>query len=244
MQETAFRNFHPSGIGAGGAPRLVLDGRPQTLAVDVAGRQWRLERAADLEELWQSMTEAGDAFEDERLPYWTELWPSSLVLAEWLSLCAGRIRGRPCLDLGCGLGLTAQVGQWLGARVAGMDYEAEALRFAARNARRNRVPQPAWLLMDWRHPALRAGSMDCIWGGDIMYEKRFVSPVLRFLAHALAPGGAVWVAEPGRTVYDAFLHALSAFGFQGRRVHAGQVRVIHDAPVTVTVHIWELSRQA
>ena len=245
MQEPVCKNVSSGSRGSAAVnQRLLLDGRPRTLAVDVAGRQWQLERAADLEELWQAMTEDGDAFDDERLPYWTELWPSSLVLSEWLSRCAARIQGRTCLDLGCGLGLTAQVGQWLGARVVGMDYEAEALRFAAHNARRNRVAQPAWLLMDWRRPALRADSMDCIWGGDIMYEKRFVSPVLRFLEHALAPGGTAWVAEPGRTVYDAFLHALSTFGFEGRRVHSGEVRVIYDTPVTVTVHIWELGRPA
>lgn len=113
-----------------------------------------------------------------------------------------------CLDIGCGLGLTAMVGQWLGAKMTAMDYEEAALHFAARNADINEVPQPLWTVMDWRRPAVRAQSMHRIWGGDIMYEKRFVAPVLRFLDHALAPGGAAWVAEPGRTVYDAFLHAL------------------------------------
>ena len=48
------------------------------LTVNACGRDWTLERAADMEALWESMTEFT---EDERLPYWTELWPSSLVLA-------------------------------------------------------------------------------------------------------------------------------------------------------------------
>ena len=86
------------------------------ITVHCAGRGWRLERAADLEALWDAMTEDAAAFEDERIPYWAELWPSSLVLAEWLALRRADIAGRRCLDLGCGLGLTALVGQWLGAR--------------------------------------------------------------------------------------------------------------------------------
>ena len=80
-----------------------------------AGRQWRLTRAADLEELWDAMTADPHNFEDERLPYWTELWPSSVALAGWLAARQEEIAGRVCLDLGCGLGLTALVGQWLGA---------------------------------------------------------------------------------------------------------------------------------
>ena len=46
------------------------------LTVNACGRDWTLERAADMEALWESMTEFT---EDERLPYWTELWPSSPV---------------------------------------------------------------------------------------------------------------------------------------------------------------------
>lgn len=187
------------------------------------------------------MTEDAAAFEDERIPYWTELWPSSLVLAEWLALRRADIAGRRCLDLGCGLGLTALVGQWLGARVLALDYEEAALGFARRNADGNAVPQPLWVLMDWRRPALAARAFARIWGGDIMYEKRFVAPVLRLLAHALAPGGAVWVAEPGRSVYEAFRHALAGEGWTGRRVHTATV-ASPDGQGSPTIGIWELTR--
>ena len=64
------------------------------LTVNVCGRDWTLERAADMEALWESMTEFT---EDERLPYWTELWPSSLVLADWLYQRRESLRGQPAL---------------------------------------------------------------------------------------------------------------------------------------------------
>lgn len=220
--------------GSGGyAPRIQ---------VRACGRSWELARAADLEQLWDAMTDDPRNFEDERLPYWTELWPSSVALAEWLALRREEIAGRPCLDLGCGLGLTALTGQWLGARVTAVDYEEAALGFARQNACLNQVPQPLWTLMDWRRPAIRAGSMARIWGGDIMYETRFVTPVLGFLKHALAPDGAVWVAEPGRSVYEAFLHALQNGGWQGRRVYAARVEPLYAQPVPVTVQVWEIRR--
>ena len=213
--------------------------------VTACGRRWELLRAANLEELWEAMTEDPRNFEDERLPYWTELWPSSLVLAQWLERRRAEIAGRICLDLGCGLGLTALVGNLLGARVLGLDYEAEALHFAARNAAHNGlVPGPLWTVMDWRRPAVRRGIAERIWGGDIMYEKRFVAPVMRFLEHALCPDGVAWLAEPGRNVYDAFLQALHGGGWQGRRVFGAQVEPLYAQPVPVTVHVWEISRRS
>lgn len=225
----------------GAAPPRVYASRIETR---VCGRLWTLRRADSLENLWEAMAEAPPhpAFgEDERLPYWTELWPSSLALAEWLFLQKEHIAGRKCLDMGCGLGLTAMVGSWLGARVLGMDYEETALRFARDNAAANGVPQPLWTVMDWRRPAVAEGCMERIWGGDIMYEKRFVAPVLDFLEYALAPQGRVWIAEPCRSVYNAFREELDRRGWAARNVYAAQVEPLYAQPARVTAHVWELS---
>ena len=235
-QEKHMSSKHPQNEDKG------LQAYQPHITVRAAGRLWQLSRAADLEQLWEAMTADSRDFEDERLPYWTELWPSSVALASWLHSRKEEIAGQNCLDLGCGLGLTAMVGQWLGARVTAMDYEEQALHFAARNAKINDVPQPLWAVMDWRSPALKAGSMHRVWGGDIMYEKRFVAPVLRFLHHALAPDGAAWVAEPGRSVYETFLHALQSGGWQGRRVYGQKVEALYAQPVPVTVQVWEIRR--
>lgn len=215
------------------------------IQVNACGRLWQLERAADLESLWEAMTACptpSDFEDDERLPYWTELWPSSVALAEWLHQRRHEIMGKACLDLGCGLGLTALVGQWLGARVVGMDYEADALRFARRNAALNGIAQPLWTVMDWRRPALAPGSIACLWGGDIMYETRFVKPVLDFLDYALAPDGRAWVAEPCRSVYEAFQTGFLNRGWQGQRVYSQTVDPLYAQPARVTVHVWELQR--
>ena len=205
------------------------------LTVNACGRDWTLERAADMEALWESMTEFT---EDERLPYWTELWPSSLVLADWLYQRRESLRGQPCLDLGCGIGLTALVAQWLGANVIGMDYEPEALRFARRNAEHNAVPQPLWTVMDWRKPAVKRRSLRFIWGGDIMYEQRFAAPVLDFLEYALAEGGAAWVAEPSRAVYDTFRSMLVNRRWAGRCVWEKNIEALYPQERPVPVRIW------
>ena len=199
-------------------------------------------RSAELERLWEQMGEGG-LDEDERLPYWTELWPASIALCSWLFQMREAIRGRICVDIGCGLGLTALVAQWLGARVLAMDYEPEALRFARENAAHNDVASPLWTVMDWRRPALAPHCASYLWGGDIMYESRFAAPVLDFIEHALAPDGCAWVAEPCRSVYDIFHSALHARGWAGRRVHEQSVEALYAQSVPVTVRVWELTRR-
>lgn len=209
------------------------------LRLSVCGRDWELERAADLETLWETMVDFND---DERLPYWTEIWPSSLILCEWLREHQQRIAGRQCLDLGCGIGLTALVGQWLGAQVLGMDYEPDALAFARKNALRNKIPVPGFVAMDWRRPAIRAHSISVVWGGDIMYESRFAVPVLDFLDYALAPDGVAWFAEPCRAVYDAFRSSVANRKWGCRRVLETTVAALYPQEKPVPVRIWELSR--
>ncbi|MDO9081662.1 MAG: methyltransferase, partial [Humidesulfovibrio sp.] len=54
------------------------------LEAEVAGRVWRLSRPADLESLWAAMGEGG-LDDDERLPYWVELWPAAVLLARWVA---------------------------------------------------------------------------------------------------------------------------------------------------------------
>ena len=211
------------------------------IIVPAAGRDWVLHRPSDLESLWESMTD--DEFgDDERLPYWVELWPASIALADWMREQRAHIRGRLCLDMGCGLGLTAMAASSLGARVIAMDYEPEALRYARKNADANNVPQPLWAAMDWRRPAVAAKSVECIWGGDIMYERRFVDPVLRFISHALAPGGRVWMAEPNRDVYQYFRSALFHDGWTARPVYTGRLAAIYQQPERVSVTLWEIAR--
>ena len=216
--------------------------KPGSIELTLCEREWRLLRPADLESLWESITD--EAFgADERLPYWVELWPASLALAVWLHANQERIQNRLCLDLGCGLGFTALVGALAGARVVGMDYEPKALVFARKNAAVNKISAPLWTVMDWRKPALRPQACACIWGGDIMYENRFVAPVFDFLDYALAPDGVVWLAEPGRDAYALFKSTLFSRGWKSRCVAANSVTALHPQTVPVSVKLWELSRK-
>lgn len=225
--------------GGAKARHAALIAAAQCLRVEVARRTWAVYRPGDLEALWQQMGEA-DFGPDERIPYWVELWPASLLLVEWLERSRDRIQGRTCLDVGCGLGLSACVAADAGARVIGLDYIQDALLYARANTRENQVAQaPLWVRMDWRWPGIQPGCIDLIWGADIFYEKRFAEPLVRLFDHALAPGGRLWLAEPERSVSSGAWDLLRETGWEVRRATR---EAVATEGYMVDITLWEAQK--
>ncbi len=221
----------------------------QRFSVVLLERTWKLERHGDLESLWDAMGEGQQthsAFvQDERLPYWTELWPSSLLLGRYLGQRREQVDGSLCLDLGCGLGLTALAGACLGGRVLAADYEWPAVAFARGNVHRNLDKLNGAVLpvqMDWRAPALKRGAFRCIWGGDVMYERRIAQPLQAVLEHALAPQGCAWIAEPGREIFSSFVSLMRARGWRCEPVLQEKTPQITAPGPPASVTVWELTR--
>jgi len=154
--------------------------------------------------------------DDERLPYWAELWPSAIGLARYLDRDVS-LRGKHVLELGCGLGLLGVVAARDGARVLCTDYEAEALAFAKRNALLNGCRHVRFRLVDWRRPALKR-RYDAILASDVIYEARNFGPLVALLQRFLARGGCAFFADPGRPNAAPFFALLRQRGFTYRKV--------------------------
>ncbi len=201
------------------------------------GRTWHM-CGADMEKLWDEMKETDG---EDRIPYWNEIWPSSLAMAGWLMESESDIRDLQCLDLGCGLGFTALVGRWLGADVVGADYESEALAYAKKNEKMNGIEGIRWELLDWRDAEGHRERFDRIWASDVMYESETAKPLAIFLSTALKKGGRAWIAEPGRSIFLEFIRLLPQHGLHERRLCSLPVFPLTAQKVPVTVTLWELS---
>lgn len=160
---------------------------------------------------------AGDQLPCE-LPYWAEIWPSGVVLAGMIAREPDRLQGRRVLELGPGVGVTAAAALTAGAELVVADSAPAALLLCARNARHQAGTAPRTLLVNWRHPSqelLGAASTGfaIVLAADILYEQVDVKPLVRLVERVVAPGGEVWLAEPGRDPAGQFVAVLERRGW-------------------------------
>jgi predicted nicotinamide N-methyase len=165
--------------------------------VEVGGRTLRLLRPPQADELIDE-----NAFdEDEFLPYWAEIWPSGVALAEVVDGLA--LRGKRVLELGAGLGIPSLVAALGGADVLATDWSDDAVSLLRDNAERNgialRVERVRW---DEPEPLLRGAPWDVVLGADLLYEERNAEQLLELLPRL---GGDVLLADPGRPFATSFL---------------------------------------
>jgi predicted nicotinamide N-methyase len=185
---------------------------------------------------------------EQNLPYWAEIWPSGIALAGAILRHPERVRGRRVLELGCGVGVSAAVALASGARLTVTDYAPEALALTRLTCLRHTGREPeAAETVNWRDPAsLRAlvaeAPFAVVLGADLLYERRDIVPLLAALEILLAPGGAVWLAEPGRPPAIEFLDALRGAGWQDDATRwEGPWADPNDAGVAVETHWLRLS---
>jgi predicted nicotinamide N-methyase len=179
--------------------------------VDVGNRTLSILRPRNSDDL---ITEE-DFVKDERLPYWADIWPSSTVLASYLISLAedGRDRsGRRCLELGCGVGLVTTAAMIAGYDVTSTDYYTDALAFTRANAWSNTGRSPITRMIDWRSFPADSVGFDLILASDVLYEKEYALILPGIFKRALAPGGMVILADPGRIGVPEFRDECAATG--------------------------------
>ena len=213
---------------AGDSPALLARFDVTTALVDVLGDQYSIVHPKDAETL---IDEA--AFnKDERLPYWADVWPSSVALARAVRAMDGK--GKTLLELGCGVGLVAVAGLRAGFDVTATDYYEDALGFARLNCAAHSDYALKTMILDWRDLPDAIQAFDVVAGADVLYERAYGPVVARTIATTLAEGGRALIADPGRVGSPVFFDALHDVGL--RHVGASVVSVPlngRDHPITV-----------
>ena len=155
----------------------------------------KLEQINDIDKLVDSIS--NDEFnQDERLPYWAEVWPSAVAFSN-----------NSILELGCGTGIVGISATKSGADVTFSDYENEALNFTRNNYFLNFGKRAKTVLLDWRNPD-HDKQYEIIIAADILYENRFLEPVYNTLNMLLTENGKVYIAEPNRTIAKPFFDLM------------------------------------
>jgi predicted nicotinamide N-methyase len=174
--------------------------------VRVSGKDYRLTHPSVADDL----IDEAEFDEDERLPYWAEIWPSAIALARRLS--QEDLRGRCVVELGVGVGLPSLVALDRGATVLATDYYEAAIDFTRHNAHQNGLPEPQTALLDW-HDGPNVGAFGLVFAADVMYEERSTRSLARLVPGLLEPGGEALFADPGRRYEPLFRELMQDNGF-------------------------------
>ncbi|MBC7844193.1 MAG: class I SAM-dependent methyltransferase [Gemmatimonadaceae bacterium] len=185
--------------------RFRIRESPVTIAVDEVVQILHPENSDDL------ISEQDFAL-DDRLPYWADLWPASVVLSRFLRGLQGD--GRTLLELGCGSGAVATAAARAGFDVTATDYYEDSPQFARVNAWRNAQVDITARCADWNRWPNDLRGFDLIVASDVLYEQRNAPLIARVMAQSLGQHGEGWIADPGRVGSAGFpdwciSHALS-----------------------------------
>ncbi|MFN7115810.1 MAG: class I SAM-dependent methyltransferase [Saprospiraceae bacterium] len=221
----------------------------EALELNIDGVFIKILQITNVDDLYEQLIAKGETHEDvqdERIPYWAELWPAAIGLSKYLIEFDIIKEVNNVIEIGCGLGLPGIVAGKLGANVIFTDYLAEALHFTKQNWTLNNAAESPSLggdsggqaqfeVMDWRQPKSELAA-DLVLASDICYEKRF----FKYLPHAFRtlckPGGSIVVSDPSREVAQDFFQNITREGFKVNKISYDIQPILGGRTVQVNVY--------
>lgn len=204
--------------------------------VEVGGVTYRVAHPAAAD----ALIDEEDFAQDERIPYWAELWPSAVALARHVS--KENLAGERIVEIGCGVGLPSVAALASGAEVTATDHYQPALDFVRYNAWANlgHSLKPRTRLLDWHTPETEGleEAFDFVLAADVLYEGRNIPALMALIPTILAAGGEVLLADPRRKNAPTFLEEMRLKGF-----HLATEEYIVASPQNVAVLVHRLRRQ-
>ncbi len=169
---------------------------------------------------------------DKFLPYWAEQWPSSDIMLDFIK-SYDLDPEDSIIELGSGLGVIATFLSLRGCKVIATDISHEALIFTKTNVELNKLTSYP-CCFDWRTLPFK-NRFDLLIASDILYEHRWIGPILSCCKQLLKSGGKALIADPCRTFWPEFKQQSQKEGFITKVVHTGTI-----LPQNITVEILEL----
>jgi predicted nicotinamide N-methyase len=144
-------------------------------------------------------------------PIFGVIWPSSLVLAHFIS--DYNTQSKRILEVGCGMALSSLLLNKQHADITATDYHPEANKFLKRNALLNQDSAIAFEQVNWADTADKLGLFDLIIGSDLLYEDNHIELLANFIEAHANPTCEVIIVDPGRGRKNKLSTRMKAFGF-------------------------------
>ncbi len=200
----------PIRSGEDGLLQLKRSYQLKQVELKINSQQISLTKVSNIDDLLERAVSA------DEIPFWAELWPASIGLAQYIFDHEKELRGKDLLELGSGVGLSGIAAKMAGGQVVQSDFSIEALKFTEVNCLKNHVSADKLLLADWRNFPLEITGFEWIIGADILYEKTLHQNLMDIFTQTLKPDGTVLLADPGRNYAKDFMVQMASSGWQVR----------------------------
>ena len=144
-------------------------------------------------------------------PLFGVIWPSSLVLAHFIS--DYKTDSKRILEIGCGMALSSLLLNKQNADITATDYHPEVESFLQRNTLLNEGKEIAFQRTDWADENDKLGLFDLIIGSDILYEDQHIELLANFIDEHSKPACEVILVDPGRGRKNKLSKRMIEFGY-------------------------------
>jgi len=203
---------------------------------DIEGIKVQINRIENFEELIErffELDENDENFQDDRMPYWADLWHSAVALGRFLVKEKVIKERMKITEIGCGLGFTGVVAGILGGEVIFTDYLQEAVDFAEKNWHLNSNKPARFETMDWRNPNPDF-TADLIIAADVAYEPDSFEPLLKTFEALCPKGKRILISEPNRKNTQPFFEQLKKENFEVR--HYTLIEKLDSTSITINIY--------
>lgn len=194
--------------------------KTEKLSLKICDKTYNINQVTNVDEVFDHLihTAKDDVnVSDERIPYWTEIWPSALALSEFIIKNHGLFEEKNIIEIGSGLALPSIVASEFAKEVVITDYLEDAINFAKANVLLNERMNVNFSKLDWRNNSTEI-KYDVVLASDIAYEKRSFEFIPKAIETLLKDDGVCYISEPGRAMAKEFFETLMPSFFNCEKV--------------------------
>lgn len=213
--------------------------KTEVLSIDISGKKYSLNQVTNVDEVFDHLiqTSSNDInVTDERIPYWTEIWPSALGLSRFIIEHNSIFKSKNIIEIGSGLALPSIVVAEYCDKITISDYLEDALDFAKENVLLNEKNNINFSSLDWRN-INNEPKYDVVLASDIAYEKRSFEFIPTAIKSLLKEDGVCYISEPSRAMAKEFFETKLPSIFRCKKIETYE---IEWRGVVTKVRIYEI----
>ena len=159
---------------------------------------------------------------EELCPYFGQVWPASLGLAEVVLREASEWKNARVLEVGCGLAIPSLALAKTGVEVHAMDLHPDVPIYLEKNTALNDICSLRYSHGDWRKQK-DALPWQKILASDVLYDRSQPEEMISFLERSTTKDAEVIVSDPGRVYFGRFLMLAKSRGWEVEEGMEGDV---------------------